>query len=68
MPDKDVKKALNSFENGDYVESSDILRKVVRKARNEFLKDKLGLEKNIEEPEDHDKDKNDDDKVDAVEN
>lgn len=47
--DKDkIKQALDSFENDNYTDSRDILSKEIRKAKNDFLKDKLGLKNEID--------------------
>ena len=47
-----VKKALDSFENDKFCDAKDILSGEIRKARDTFLKDKLGLKNDINpEPE-----------------
>ena len=50
-----IKKAIDSFENDKFVDSKEILSKEVRKAKNSFLKDKLGLKGDIEPVENPDK-------------
>ena len=45
---KEVKKAIDSFENDDFVTSKEIISKEIRKAKNEFIKDKLELKGDIE--------------------
>ena len=45
---KEIKKAIDNFENDDFVGSKEILSKEIRKAKNDFLKDKLGLKDDIE--------------------
>lgn len=46
-----IKKSMDDFENEKYTDSKDTLRDEIGKARDEFLKDKLGLEKDWNEPE-----------------
>ena len=45
---KEIKKAIDSFENDDFVGSKETLSQEIRKAKNEFLKDKLDLKDDIE--------------------
>jgi len=45
---EEIKKALDSFEDDDFVSSKEILKKEIRKAKNEYLKTKLNLTKDIE--------------------
>ena len=40
---EEIKKALDSFENDEYVDAKDILKKEIGKARDEFISGKLGL-------------------------
>ena len=47
-----IKKAIDKFENDKFVDSKEILSKEVRKAKNSFLKDKLGLKGDIEPVDD----------------
>lgn len=42
-----VKKALGDFTDDKYVEARDALRGQIRQKRDDFLKNKLGLEKDI---------------------
>jgi Tfp pilus assembly protein PilF len=50
MDEKDVKKALDSFENDDFITAKEVVKDVVKQAKNEYLKNKLGLSKDIEKP------------------
>jgi hypothetical protein len=50
MEEKEVKNALDSFERDDFVSAKEILLKQIRKAKNDHLKNKLGLEKDIDAP------------------
>lgn len=43
-----VKKALDKFEEDDFVSADEILRKEIKDKRDEFLKDKLELKKDLE--------------------
>lgn len=45
MNKEEVKKALDSFENDEYVDAKDKLKQIVRTKLNTHLKDKLGLGK-----------------------
>lgn len=46
--DKDkIKKALDHFENDEYVDAKEILSKEVKGSRDSFVKDKLGLKGDI---------------------
>ncbi len=45
---KEIKKAIDSFENDDFISSKEIISKEIRKAKNEFIKDKLELKGDIE--------------------
>lgn len=44
-----IKKALNHFENDEYVEAKDILSKEISNYKDEWLKDKLELKDNKKE-------------------
>ena len=46
-----IKKALDHFENDEFVDSKEVLQKEIKKAKNDFLKNKLEL-KNDVEPQD----------------
>lgn len=48
MDSEKIRKAIDSFEDEDFVQARDILRGEIKKRKNDWLKDKLGLEKNIE--------------------
>ena len=43
-----IKQALDHFENDEYVDSKEVLQKEIRKAKNDFLKNKLELKNDIE--------------------
>jgi len=64
-----IKKALDDFENDEYVSSKETLKDEIRKAKNDFIKDKLGLKNDIEpeeeELEDYPDDPDDDDQKDS---
>jgi hypothetical protein len=52
---EEIKKALDHFENDEYSEASDILKKEIAKHRDEWLEKKLDLEAQAdaeEEPDD----------------
>jgi hypothetical protein len=42
-----IKKALDSFTDDEFVTAKEILRQEIRGATDSFLQDRLGLEKNI---------------------
>ncbi len=42
---KEIKKALDDFENDEFTKASDTLRTEIKKGVNTFLKDKLQLKK-----------------------
>jgi hypothetical protein len=44
-----IRKALDAFEDDKFSDSKDILSQEIGKVKNEFLKDKLGLQDNDEE-------------------
>ena len=43
-----IKKALDSFENDKFVDAKDVLKKEIGDRRDAFVKDKLGLQKEID--------------------
>lgn len=45
---KEIKKALDSFENDDFVGAKEIISKEISKAKNDYLKTKLDLKNDIE--------------------
>ena len=45
---KEIKKALDRFENDEFVDAKEILSQEIRKAKNDFLKGKLDLKGDIE--------------------
>jgi hypothetical protein len=54
---KEIKDALDKFEDDDFVSSKEILQREIKKAKNEYLKTKLNLTKDIEKLSDTDDDK-----------
>jgi hypothetical protein len=42
-----IRKALDHFENDEYVDAKDIIKQEIAGKRDVFLKDKLGLKQNI---------------------
>lgn len=48
METEDVKKALDAFENDNFLDSKELLQKQIHQARNDFLKAKLDLKDDIE--------------------
>jgi hypothetical protein len=51
---KEIKDALDKFEDDDFVSSKEILQREIKKAKNEYLKTKLNLTKDIEKLSDTD--------------
>ncbi len=49
---KKIKKALDHFENDEYVEAKDILSKEISNYKDEWLKDKLELKNDISKNDD----------------
>ena len=49
MDEKNVKQALDSFERDDFVSAKEILSAEIKKSKYDYLKNKLGLEKDIED-------------------
>lgn len=47
MDKEAIKKALDHFENDEYVDAKEILAKEIKGKRDEFVKDKLGLKDDI---------------------
>lgn len=43
-----IKKALDHFENDEFVASKEIIQGEIRKAKNDFLKNKLDLKTDVE--------------------
>jgi hypothetical protein len=43
-----IKKAMDHFENDQFMDAKELLQKEIHTRRNEFLKDKLGLKNDIE--------------------
>ena len=63
MDKEKIKKALDHFENDEFVDAKDIIKKEIAGKRDAFIKDKLGLSQDINpapaEPDNKD-DKTDD--------
>lgn len=47
MDKKAIRKALDHFENDEYVDAQDIIKQEITGKRDVFLKDKLGLSNDI---------------------
>jgi hypothetical protein len=47
MDKKAIKKALDHFENDEYVDAQEIIKKEIAGKRDVFIKDKLGLSQDI---------------------
>lgn len=60
-----IKKALDHFENDEYSEAQDILRKEIKKHRDEWVEKKLELKGSSEEDADADADADGDADADA---
>ena len=45
---KEIKKAIDLFENDKFTDAKEILSKEIKISRNDFLKDKLGLKEDIQ--------------------
>jgi hypothetical protein len=50
-----IRKALDHFENDEFTDAKDILSKEVASSRDEFLKDKLDLKKDVNEETEYQK-------------
>jgi hypothetical protein len=48
IDEKEVRAALDAFEQDDFITAKEKLKTQIVKAKNEYLKTKLGLEKDIE--------------------
>lgn len=65
MDRKAIRKALDHFENDEYVDAKDIIKREVAGSRDIFVKNKIGLANDINpapEPENQNLDQDDDDK------
>lgn len=51
MDKKQIKKALDAFEDEKYSDAKDILKKEIDVAKNDFIKDKLDIDLTPKEPE-----------------
>lgn len=60
MDKEKVKKALDDFEEENYVDSKETLRSEIKKKVDSYLKDKTGVEKNTIDVSDEYEDKNND--------
>jgi hypothetical protein len=49
MDNEKVREIINKFENDDFIGSKELLQQEIRKAKDTYLKDKLGLKGNTEE-------------------
>ena len=47
MDKEQIKKALDHFENDEYVDAQDIIKKEIQLKRDSFVKDKLELKKDL---------------------
>ncbi len=56
MDKKAIRKALDHFENDEYVDAKDIIAKEISGKRDVFIKDKIGLSNDIEADADVDAD------------
>jgi len=68
MDKEQIKKAFDEFEDENYIDAEETLKDQLKQAKNDFLKDKLDLENDVEEIEaeynddpDNDDDPEDDD-------
>lgn len=61
MDKEQVKKAFDDFEDENYYDAEDTLKKQIKQAKNDHLKSKLGLENDVEDIETDDSDDNNDD-------
>lgn len=62
MDQEKIKKALDHFENDEYVESKEILQKEIQTKVDSHFEDKLGLQGKLSpEPEQNQEDDNDED-------
>ena len=48
VDEKEIRAALDAFENDDFITSKEKLKGQIVQAKNDYLKNKLGLEKNID--------------------
>lgn len=59
---EEIRKAIDSFEDDNYVDSEETLSKELKKAKNDYLKKTLDLENDVEDIEtDDDSDDSDND-------
>ena len=52
MDTEAIKKALDHFENDEFVDAKEILQQEIYARKNDFLKDKLGLSNDLEPKQD----------------
>ena len=50
MDNEKIAAALDFFENDEFIQAKEILQAEIKSAKNDYLKDKLGLKGNEEEP------------------
>ena len=55
MDKEQIKKAFDEFEDENYIDAEETLKSQLKQAKNDFLKDKLDLENDVEEIEAEDK-------------
>ena len=51
MSNETIKKAIDNFENDDYIGAEDALKKEIKRAKNDYMKKHLELENDVEEIE-----------------
>jgi hypothetical protein len=56
MDKEQIKKALDHFENDEYTDAKDILKKEISSKRDEFIKNKLELKNDINPVSDEEED------------
>ncbi len=57
-----IKKAIDNFEEDDFVGAEDTLSKEIKKAKNDYFKDQLGIENDIEKVEDEEEEEEEEEK------
>jgi len=60
MDKEKIKKALDHFENDEFVDAKDIIKQEIAGKRDQFIKDKLGLANDLNPPPAASDDKTDD--------
>jgi hypothetical protein len=64
---EEIKKALDSFEEDDFVTSKETLKDEIRKVKNAYIKDKLGLKNDVEPAPEEETEETEDDSTDNKE-